>query len=264
MEKPSGKSRWKPIMLVQIYRLVRIGIPDIDICRSLKVSRETFYKWQRLYPELKEAVEIAKRELAESENFPTWVYSRLSPSLQALWDKIEQLHGCADGVAKIEMLLQDNGKKVRQQLFLFALCISRFSPSVAMQKVNITKKELDRWMHSDVEFAELVDEVQWHKGNFFEESLVALVQEGNPAAVMFANRTFNRERGYEKKSTLSVEHSGNVMVGVLDLAELIPMLTESTKLELLGAIRKKEAEKNPRLTVQDRIRETIAVTAEVV
>lgn len=254
------KTKWKPIYLVQIYRMVKLGITDVDICKGLKISRQCLWTWREEKPELQEAISIAKKEMAESESLPAWIYARLTPELKKLWKKIREYEKEAGGtgIAKIELMLQDGGKRVRQQLFLYALCESRFSPSHAMRKVNITKRELDYWLKNDVEFAELVEEIQWHKGNFFEEALVMLVREGNPAAVLFANKTFNRDRGYANKTEVDVNVNGTVMHGVLDLSEIMESLSDSAKLELLTAIRRKDAEKNPRLTVQDRLSQQIA------
>jgi hypothetical protein len=252
--------KWKPIYLVQIYRMVRLGISDVDICKGLKISRQALWLWNKERPELREAIALARKELADHESLPAWIYSRLTPELKVLWKKIQNFEKepGGTGIARIELLLQDEGKRTRQQLFLYALCVSRFSPSLAMKKVNIAKRELDYWIANDLEFAQLVEEVQWHKGNFFEDALVKLVKEGNPAAILFANKTFNGVRGYAPKSQVDVNVSGQVMHGVLDLGDLMPLLTEATRLELLTAIRRRDAEKNPRLTVTDRISQEIA------
>lgn len=250
--------RWKPIFLLEIYRMTRAGLPDRDICTSLGISPQTLWNWSRDKSELKEALEIARKERAEGETMPAWVYSHLSPTLRAIWDDIGRWEEEKNPIARIEMILSDGGMRVRQQLFLHALCVYGFSPSRAMQKVNITKVELDRWLNEDVDFASLVEEVQWHKGNFFEEKLVNLVAEGNPAAVMFANKTYNSKRGYGVTSKLEVEHSGTVQHNVLDLADLMPYLGEGTRLELLEAIRRKEIEKSPKqLTVTDVLNQQI-------
>jgi hypothetical protein len=250
--------KWKPIYLVLIYRMMRNGIPEKDQAKALGVTRERIYRWMNELPELKEAVEMARRERAENESMPDWVYAHLSPELQEIWKKIEKWHEMPDGVAKIELMLQDEGKRVRQQLFLYALCVSNFCPSAALRMVNVSRKTLNFWISSDGEFAELVDEVQWHKGNFFEESLVRLVREGNPAAVLFANKTFNKERGYQATAKLEVEHSGAVLHGVVDLAELMDYLSQPCRLELLEALRQKNAKDTPALTVQERLSQEIA------
>lgn len=252
--------KWKPIFVVHAYRMVRMGVSDKDISQFLGVSRVAWWKWLRDKPELKEAVELARKENRETETFPDWVYGRLSPELKAVWDKVMQFHREKAPVAKLEMLLSDHGKRVRQQLFLFALCMENFSPSSAMHRVNVSKKTLESWMLEDPDFAQLVEEVDWHKGNFFEWSLVQLVREGNPQAILFANKTFNSRKGYGKRDQLDVNVSGNVLHGVLDLAELLPMLSEAARTELLSAIRSREQQQReltPATTPEDAVQRKI-------
>jgi hypothetical protein len=252
--------KWKPIYLVQIYRLVRLGMSDPELCQTLDVSRQSLWNWKRRYPEVREAYNLAKKDLHESESFPRWVFSRLSPELKEVWRKIRKWEKEDNGVVRIEAMLEDRGKRVRQQLFLHALCVSRFSPTIAMMRVNLAKGELDRWINTDPEFAALVEEMQWHKGNFFEESLVQLVKEGNPAAVIFANKSYNAKRGYNPIKNLGIDVNvhGQVNVGVFDLADVMQFLSEASKLELLQAIRRKEAQDNPRLTAREILSQQIA------
>ncbi len=250
--------KWKPILLVQIYRMVRAGLEEVDICKSLRIAHKTLWLWRRERPELQEAMDIAKKELSEGENFPDWIYAKLSPELKVIWNRIRKWEKNKNGVAQIEIMLQDGGKLVRQQLFLYALCMSCFSPSMAMGKVNITKSTLDEWISQDVKFAELVEEINWHKGNFFEQHLVQLVHENNPAATIFANKTYNKDRGYASHSTMDVQHSGQVLHGIVDLSELMPFLSGSAKLELLEAIRKRDVQDKQVLTVTERLSAEIA------
>ena len=78
----------------------------------------------------------------------------------------------------------------------------------------------------------MIEEIEWHKCNFFEEALVDLVAMRNPGAVMFVNRTKNADRGYSEK--IQVEHSGAIATSVsVDELEL-PM---ETRKELLRAVR---------------------------
>jgi hypothetical protein len=257
-KKAGRKSVWQPIYLIRIYRMARLGLTDDEIVKSLKISRMTLHRWTKEKPELKEALGMARQELSDGESFPHWIYDRLSPDLKKIWDKIRQWDKEECGVNKIELMLQDAGKHVRQQLFLHALCVGRFNPSYAMRKVNITKQELDSWIEQDVGFAELVQEIDFHKGNFFESSLVGLVKKGDTGATIFANKTYNSSRGYGTKTQLDVNVSGQIMHGVVDLSEIMSYLSEASKLELLTAIRKKDEKENPRLTVVEKLSQSIA------
>lgn len=254
------KRKWAPLMLVHIYKMAKVGLTEKEIARNLKppIRPETLVAWKREHPEIITVLEMARKEREGTETFQDWVYSRLSPELQKLWKKINTWEKQDGGVKKIELMLQEEGKHVRQQLFLYALCSCNFSQSQALRKVNVSKQELDRWIATDLGFAELITEMDWHKGNFFEEALVNLISQGDTAAVLFANKTYNAERGYAPHSKLDVNVQGRVLHGVFDLVQILPLLSETCKAEVMGAIRsveEKELDKvlPKRLTVQERL-----------
>jgi len=251
--KGSGRrSKYLPTMPLQMYRMLKAGLQVQEVLKTWNVGRTLLYNyWRKQYPELREAMDIAEEELRQDRELPEYIYQRLRPELKALWDKIKRFDREKDGQAKIELLLMDGGKRVRQQLFLHALCMLNFNASEALSKLRMTKRELDKWIMEDQDFCNLVEEIDWHKANFFETALVQLVKEGVPAAVVHANRTYNRERGYgvvnrhEVSGTVGVD--GKVLVGVLDLTELMPYMNESVKLGVLEAIRAKEEEDKKKL-----------------
>ena len=74
------------------------------------------------------------------------------------------------------------------------------------------------------------------KKNFFESSLIGLVEEGHPGAVIFANKTVNADRGYSEK--LRIEHTaqGNDLIDINELE-----LDLDTRKKILDAIRSKKA-----------------------
>jgi hypothetical protein len=244
-KKPRPR-KWKPILLVELYRLLRTGVSVEEAAECLGVARRTVYKWEAKYPEVGEMIALVRRERSQGETLKDWVYHRLSPELKELWDQVTGFDAEPGGVAKVEALLADQGRGVRQQLFLYALCETHYNPSQALKKVCVSRREFRRWLEEDSDFAELVDEIDWHKGNFFEEKLVQAAASGETAAVVFANKTYNRKRGYASKSELEVHHSGTVVHGVLDLSELVPFLSDSAKTELLEAIRRRDEAKQLR------------------
>lgn len=243
----STRSKYRPLMVLEAYKMARMGMSDVDIVRHYGIARRSWDLWCDKHPELKEAVRQARKERQDGETLPDWVYARLAPELREMWNNIRRWEKEPNGVVKIELMLSQQGKLVRQQLFLHALCVSHFSQTVAMRRVNITKTELQHWIEHDPGFAQLVQEIDWHKGNFFESQLMKLVEQGNPAAVLFANKTYNRSRGYASHSQVDVNVTGAVAHGVLDLTDLLPYLQETTRLELLDAIRKREQVEADRL-----------------
>ncbi len=232
-------SKYRPNFLVPLYRMVRAGIPEIDVCRSLGVSRMSLYVWRKKYPEVEECYQIARKDRDEASDFPRWVYNRLSPEIRQLWDRIEAWHDAGQDNL-VEVALLDHGVRVQQQLFLHALCVKSFNPSEAMRAVNVTKRELDEWLARDSKFAELVEEVNYHKANFFEQALVDLVRAQNPSAVIFANKTVNRNRGYGQVTDVNHTHKGVIMHGVVDLTDVMNDLSPECRSELMEALRRRD------------------------
>jgi hypothetical protein len=93
-------------------------------------------------------------------------------------------------------------------LFLFALVEGNWNPSAACGKVGISKQTLETWCRTDNGFADLMDEIVWHKKNWAESALMQLVDRGDSPATVFVNKTLNADRGYNVKQT--VEHTGVV------------------------------------------------------
>lgn len=230
---------WGPMVLVHIYRFAKMGFCDRAIAEGLGIDSSTLKKWKRTKPEVVEALALARNPDEEDRELGgTWkrfVYNRLSPDLRKLWDQIEKWDTLPNGVAKIEALLSTHGKRVRQQLFLYALIHCNFSASKALAKVNIDRATLSEWIEKEPEFGQLVEEIKWHKGNFFEESLVRLVSNGEAAATIFANRTYNKDRGYGGSTDVNVRHSGTIEHTTLDLDEL--ELPIETRKQIMEAIR---------------------------
>lgn len=241
-KKPRKKTKvWQPITLVHIYRQAKAGLSDEAIARALEINRNTIKLWKKKKPEVVEALSLARQEIPE-DGFTSYFYQQLPPKLQKLWAEIETANELGGGIGILDQILADHGKRARQSLFLHALVSSHFSPTRAMEKVGIDRRQLESWIEQDPEFAELVEEIQYHKKNFFEEALVKLVGAGDRAAVMFANRGANRDRGYGKSEDVNVNVNGVIEHRqVLDLTELD--LSPACRIEIAAAIRRREDEK---------------------
>lgn len=237
-----GLSKYRPILLVSIYRHAKTGLPEHGIATVLGINLNTWKVWKKKYPSIKEALELGRTEHKHGGDWHQFIYDRLSPDVRELWDKINEYDQYPNGVVQIEKILQTHGKYVRQQLFLYALIHNNFSASRAMAKVNISKDVMDDWIAKDPKFAMLVEEIQYHKKNFVEESLMQLIAEGETSAVIFANKTLNKDRGYTP--ILQVEHSGSIDHNhsvSFDLDEL--EVTNACKMEILAAIRLRDEKK---------------------
>lgn len=236
-KEPEKKVQWQDMFYLRAYELSMMGWTDKQICADIGADPTTFKRWQEERPVLKAALERGRNKSKEKElGFAGYIYEQLPEHLKELWDRIDRCAHIEGGMLKAEALLEEGGKTARQHLFLYALVKSNFSQSKACRAVNVSKAMLDKWIETDPEFHELIQEIHWHKGNFFEEALVDKVKEGDAGSIIFANRTFNRDRGYGEKSTL--ELTGNVNHTHFNIDELdLPL---ETRLIILDAMKKKE------------------------
>ena len=239
-----GKLRqhWDDRFLVRVYELRRSGIASKRaMAHLLGVYHETFNRWFEDKPALRDAWErgMAAREGRADFTFKDYVYQHLPAPLQAAWEEIEAAAGQPDAALRIEAMLGDRGDKARQRLFLHALTCNHFNPSVAARLVNVSKKTLKRWIAQDLEFGELMDEIEEIKDDFFNEKLIRLVDAEEPAAVLHVARTRLKGRGYgdSKDVNVRVEGSVNHNHAVLDLNKIVDRLTPGTQREILEAYR---------------------------
>src|SRR5262249_7608279 len=144
----------------------------------------------------REALERGRNKAA---HFREYVLHRLSPSLQQVWDKLTQFEKAKDGAALAQSLLERQGTYARRALFIHALIACNFNVSAASRRMGISHNLYYQWLRDDEAFAELVREIRCHIGDFFEAALVELVDRREPSVVIFANKTFNRDRGYGDK-----------------------------------------------------------------
>lgn len=241
--------KWNDDFYVTAYKLARQGMTNNDIMSFIGVTKPTFIDWVRRRPALNKALEQGRsdKDANFQASFRDYVYQRLSPDLKELWEEINRCERKDSGFERVEGLLEAKGDRARQHLFLYALVHCNFNPSEACKKIGISTTKLKKWTHNEPEFRELLDEMHWHKGNFFEEGLVKLVREGDTKAIVFANERYNRDRGYGNK--VEVKHSGSVnhthMIDV-DALELDP----ETKLKLLEAVRLQKQKALPPIDVE--------------
>lgn len=193
--------------------------------------------WPVKYPEMKLAKALAEeRRGKRSETFSGYILNRLSPDAQEVWKRMQFWESSESAYEKIDAILSGQPKKLRQELFIHALISTNFDLSSALRMVGVSRTQLLDWQHTDTEFQQLIEEIQWHKKNFFEKALVELVEQRHPSATIFVNETINADRGYNKK--FHIEHSGQIDNGGFQLDDLD--LSIETRREILEAIRKKK------------------------
>jgi hypothetical protein len=235
----SASSRWKDIYLVLIYRYARAGLTNEQIAGALKITAATIYNWMKKKTVIREVLKLARQEVPEEESYSRFFYDRLPPAMQDLWEQVLNVERTGGGMAALNDILADHGVRARQVLFLHALMVTHFSPTKAMAMVGIDHRQLNTWK-MDPDFADEFDKVQHIKGDYFEGKLVQLVEAQDRGAILFANRTFNRQRGYGQTADVNVHHTGDIGVNMtaLDLSDLD--LSLPCRLEIANAIRKRE------------------------
>ncbi len=215
----AATSKFKTAYIKKAKRLIKEqGLSNHKIAKELGVSPATFQTWVRTKKELRttlrktrEGVEATKKrkvvklkQLKQLKTFPEYVYKRLDPDVQEYWDRLKQFDKSKSGILKIEALLDRGGLYVRQNIFIHAWIVSGFKISHALKKANITRTTFERWCETP-QFKQLVDDIGWYKGNFFEEALMDLVAMRETSAVIHANKTYNRGRGYNEKTEIQVD-----------------------------------------------------------
>lgn len=248
--KTKRKTKWKNRYYIDIYRFAAQGLTDEQIAQALAININTWIMWKKKRPSIRYALEQArdKESRRSVKSYMNYVYEQLPENLQELWLKIQAIEDEPNAIARIEKILEGGGKYARMQMFLHALVAYNFNPSRAMRAVNISKKTLDAWINMEPGFADLIDEMTQHKKNFAEEALFKLVAKGDPNAVIFVNRTLNKDRGYADNK-LTIEHTGEVKHAhehrhLIDLDKLeLPFEVRKAILDAFRAQKAKE-EKN--------------------
>lgn len=235
------KAVWNHDYYIKAYDLAKQGMRNQRLAKALGISKPTLLEWMKRHPAFKRAIQTGREQFnkVQEGSFREYVYEQLSPEMKEVWDEINACSEDPNGVVRIEALLHAKGKRVRQHMFLYAVVDNNFNASQACRFVNISVHTLRLWIANDPDFRELMDEINWHKKNFYEEGLVALVRRRDPAATIYANKTYNRDRGYGDSKTvehtgkLEHDHSGEVRVIDNEKLQKLPLQTRRQLLELM-------------------------------
>src|SRR5580704_3933084 len=205
--KPA-KTMYDDFMPVKAFRLARGGLVGKQLADALGISVDILKTWKREHSAFKRAIEEARTDGRgkKEETFLDYCFNRLSPDLQWLWKRVINLIDDLDtdthpkkSERALRALLSDEPDEVLMNLFLHALVHYNFNTSSACRSVGVSLQKLQKWENHYPDFKKLVREILVHRKNLYEESLVKLVKQGDPSAILFANRTLNRDRGYSDK-----------------------------------------------------------------
>lgn len=202
---------------------------------KLKLHHSDLQLIIKKHPPLTEVLRIAQERRGQNNRLAQYTFDRLSPEAEEIWNVIQFWKGSKREHSEVDRMLKGRPQHLRQELFVHAFLRTTYDMSEACRMVGVSRDDINNWANHDPNFRKLLEEMRWHKKNFFEKALLDLVDQRNPTAVMFVNKTVNADRGYREK--LQIEHSGSVSSGYgLDDLEL----DMETRKKILDAIRKKE------------------------
>lgn len=259
-ELENTKQVWKDSLSFVIYELAKLNVSESKMAVLMGVSKLTLRRWKKDKRLVRLALKAAEKFLENNkaaEQKRTAFYQALPKELQDVWsDMLMIMKEGINPLRKIDYILRDKGTKARQHLFFHALVELNMNVNAAMRINNLDKKVIDYWIESDFEFAGLFNQIKWYKQNFYEAALIRLVDAGDSAATIFANKTYNRDRGYNEKHEIQI--NGAVQHTGFSLDDLLDDLSVEAQSEILEAIRKR----NSRTAAIDSTSNPLAITAQ--
>jgi hypothetical protein len=196
--------KWKDEYYVEAYCMAREGLSDAQINTRIGVTPLLFRKWLQTKPALIAALRKGRESL--DETLRDHVYDHLDDASKKVWDELMLCWEGRTSTDRVRAIFERQPKQVRQSLLLYAVVYFDFNSSTACSKLRVSEATLRLWLQGDREFSKLWDDIQRHKGNFFEGELVKAVKKGDTSAILFANKTYNRARGYGDAVTHTHHH----------------------------------------------------------
>ena len=224
--KPNISGKWNDDFIWKAYELAQQGnLTDAMIAKSLKLDPALFCRMKKDNRGLRNALKAARKGKRKSSTadqlgmLQEYVHGRLPEELKPVWNEIM---GASNDetflpAKRLTALLGDytNIKETKQTLWLYAWFESNFNQSEACRQVNVYRRTVELWK-KDADFFNLFNEMNRIKGDFFESALVKGVRDGNPFLIGFANKSFNRDRGYgesiDVNVTGTIEHTHVVKI----------------------------------------------------
>lgn len=249
--------KWDDTHYVTIYQILKSGGTEADICRHFEISRRCWVNWKQQKPSISKILNLPEcrthpnstNGAKEQETLHEYVYRRLDPQLQKLWDDIHRFKKEKNGLRKIELMLANQGKRVRQYLFLHAMAVSNFNPTRACRRVCLNRSVLNDWIQVDPDFQRLFQQMEIVREELYEESLVVKCRghwtkdekgrtvwmPGDTKAIIFANSTKNRHRGYGRNVEITHKEVDQDAVTIQELLEEIPVEIQEKIVEKMRA-----------------------------
>jgi len=233
--KPAVK--WRDIFPVEAYAAAKMGLSDPKIAVLHGLTPRGLAKWKVEHPVLKQALDMARSNVVKgcAERFEEYIHQRLTPELQDLWKRLMLWKDHHNARGKVEMVLAGEKKLVRQQLLIHALIYTNYNVSEAARIVNVPLRTYRDWKATDPLFVKLLVQIEEFKKDYFENALINLVVAGHSTAIIFVNRTYNKDRGYSEKFAAKDAKKNSAQDSIIPVEELD--LSLETRREILTAFR---------------------------
>lgn len=203
--------KWKNSWYIRVYELAKAGHNNAQISKILGYSSQEYFRREiQRNKALRVTLKKAREDSPGNAVFRDYVYGRLPKRLKVKWDDLQKCEEEQNPIELIEALLSDCGRRTKQHLFLYALVHYNFNLTKALQSLNLVRRTFDLWVTQDPDFSDLIQEIHLAKKDFYEAALVKLVDNGETAAIIFANKTMNADRGYGAKKEVNIKHEGKV------------------------------------------------------
>ena len=255
--KTKRRRKFDPKMYVKIHSLCLEGKSLTEVAHAIGVELSTLKEWRRMDEVVDYAIESAKRAKQDggAVTFVERAFSTMPTDLQDRWRQLVLLQEEPNPEKRAEELLSGQGKKARQVLYVHALVHTGFRNLEACRMVGLSPYTASKWRQSDPDFLALMDHIHEMKKDFCEGALMGLVAQGDTSAVLFSNKTLNRDRGYDPKITVS--HEGSVKHQV-DISQLnLPAKVMEMILTAVKAAQSKQLEEQPRVKMLPAVQEVL-------
>lgn len=218
------KGQWSNKLYVKLYQAALESTEDKTVAATCGISYSMLNYHKKNKSTVRWLLKEARKKRGKTgvDNVLDFVYDRLSNEHKVIYDEICQLgkKGVKNGYEQARKLMENKGEAAQKQMFLYSLIHCNFNQSKARKRCCVTLKQVQKWMN-EPEFADFLEEVNQGFKDFLQGALVQAVQDGDTQAIIFANKTKNRDRGFGDVSKLEIEGNVNHRVKMdLDLSEL--------------------------------------------
>lgn len=242
---------WKTVS--DIYDLISMEDMSVgEAAERVGYNKEEFKCLIKLIPGLsdvinravirREEVRVLRKAMAVAEinnknkdisQLDDLILGRLPPELRSIWKKLVNKEPLTK---EMEMMLASKGEIHRMRLLAYALIKCDFNATKACKLAGVPYRKFMVWSTTNLDFIRLMEEVRECKKDLAEESLIKLVKKGDRNAVIFVNKTLNKDRGYGQ--TVEVNSQVTHNYNMINIEELD--LPVEIKIAILNAIRNKK------------------------